>query len=96
MTGITARSITSAMRGLHPAPVRLSVRADRADPGRFYLRLPRAAEQGAPPFDRRWPWLEQYLGRRLGAAVTVERERYIRRRDYGKDVEFSVQIGGPR
>lgn len=91
----TARDLTMHLRQLWMAPMSLSVRADPADPARFYLRVPKAAERGAPPFDRRWPWLEDYLGRRVPVPVQVIRERYIRRRDRGQDVEFAIVLGRP-
>jgi hypothetical protein len=92
----TAREITRVMRQLYPSPVRLSVRADTGpgSAGRFLLRVPRACDSGGMT-TRDWPWLADYLARHLGGQVTVSvtRERFIKRRDCGKDVEFAVRIG---
>jgi hypothetical protein len=85
----TARDITRVIRTLHPAPVRLSVRdiTCAGGPG-FLLRLPVAPATCHDP-----AWLEGYLTRHLGCLVTVSREqREIRRRDCGRDVEFTLTL----
>lgn len=93
----TAREVAAALRVLHPAPVRLSVRADRCAPtgSRFCARLPRAAGIGYrdPAASR---WLGAYLVRRLGAPVEVLYQREIRRRDCGRDVEYLITVGAGR
>lgn len=86
---ITAREITAAMRELFPAPVRLSVRADHsatAMAGWFLLRLPRSA--ATPSADQ----LAGYLARHLHQQVTVEGTRLVQRRDYGRDIEYSLRV----
>jgi hypothetical protein len=83
----TARDVTAAMRVLHPAPVRLSVRASET-PGWFRLRVPSACAVGLGGGG----WLEGYLSRALGASVSLNGHRSIARRDCGRDVEYIVRI----
>jgi hypothetical protein len=92
---VTARDITAALRVLYPAPVRLSVRTDPDAPSmrlgrQFLVRMPSApashmgGERG----------VESWLGRRSGwPPVRVTEHRVVRRRDCGKDIEFTVVLG---
>lgn len=84
----TANDITKAVRILHPVPVRLSVRTDPGPGahGRFLLRVPTACR-----FDL--AWLEGFLTRHLGPAVTVTGTRTVVRRDCGRDVEYALRVG---
>ena len=84
----TARDINREIRGLHPRPVRLSVRDITCAGGpEFLIRLPRSS--GLAPAD----WLSGYLTRRLRQPVTVTEHRTINRRDCGHDIEFLAAIG---
>jgi hypothetical protein len=89
----TARDITAILRLLYPAPVRLSVRADTGpgSAGRYLIRLP------SSPAASLEHGLAAYLGRHLAtgiapAEVKVVGKRVIRRRDCGRDVEFTVRV----
>jgi hypothetical protein len=82
----TAADVTAAVRDLFPRPVRLSTRA--AGSGRFAVRLP-----GTPARSLNCAWGEGFLGRRLGGPVTIVDTREIRRRDCGRDLELTLEVG---
>jgi len=96
----TARDITRELRAIWPAPVALSVRTDPDAPGfrqgrQFLVRLPGPTASHIGGEDG----LRAYLGRRLAtgtgpAPVQIVGSRVVRRRDYGRDREFTVVLGG--
>jgi hypothetical protein len=85
----TARQVTTALRALWPAPVRLTV-TTAGDA--FLVALPATPAAQWRNAAGSYAWMEGFLGRRLGAPVTIARNRVISRRDCSKDVEFRVTV----
>jgi hypothetical protein len=91
MVTTTAADITAALRELWPTPVRLSTR--KATALHFLVKLPSAPASQMVTADGSYHWIEGFLGRRLGRAVTVKGTRVIRRHDCGRDIEVTLLLG---
>ena len=87
----TARDVTAALRSLWPAPVRLSTTGNAPT---FLVRLPSSPAASWRNAAGSYEWMEGFLSRHLGGQpVAIHRNRAVRCRDGGHDVEFAVTVG---